>query len=142
MAYWVIVETPENWEFDKANKFRYFGLPEYKKNIVGKLRVGDLLVTYVTKVSCFADLREVVSTELLPLKGVRGYDSLFPFAIQTRPLIALPRDKWLKTADIKDKLEMTMHLSNWAIVFRQSTRQLSGKDGELLKRLLEERAQE
>jgi predicted RNA-binding protein len=141
MAYWLIAETPENWEHDSKSGFKYFGLPEHKRSMVTRLDVGDLLIVYVTKVSCFADTREVISKDLLRLKGDAGYDFPFQFAIQTRPVITPDKEKWIKAKDVVDKLTMTKNLTNkWQLAFRQSMRQLSEEDGELLRRLLEARS--
>jgi predicted RNA-binding protein len=139
VTYWLIAETLQNWEYDRANGFRYFGLPEHKRGLAGRVSVGDLLIAYVTKASCFADVRRVTSNELITLKGNVGYDSPFPFAIQTQPVITPPGEKWLKAANMVQKLDMTKNLRSWSIAFRQSMRQLSEKDGALLKRCLEQR---
>jgi EVE domain len=139
MGYWLIVESAENWEHDSKNGFKYFGLPEQKRNIGAQIEAGDLLVTYVTKVSCFADVREVTSKELLKLEGQVGYNYPFRFAIQTRPIITPDREMWIKAKDIVGRLTMTKSLptNRWQVAFRQSMRQLDQEDGELLRKLLE-----
>ena len=128
-AYWLIVESPQNWEVDRGNDFGSFGVHERYKKAIGEMSTGDLLVTYVTKVSAFADVREIASVGAKPISGDGAYDRKFDLEVATRPLTVLSPDSWVRASSLHDQLEITRGKRRPGLVFMTSVRRLPDEDG-------------
>jgi len=136
--YWLIVERPENWEADRKNLFKHFGVPESKHKMASQVSEGDKLIVYISGgVSCFSDIRLVNSDELIRLRGLTDYDDVFPYAIKTQPYMTLPREHWVTVKDLASRLAFTKSLKDWRQVFRSSMRKLDDVDGEFLENVMQ-----
>jgi len=135
--YWLIVERPENWETDRKNHFSYFGISQSKQKMASNVSVGDKLIVYVSGgVSCFSDMRLVESGDFIRLRGLSGYDDIFPLAIKTKPLVTLPKEYWVPVKSLVSQLTFTRALTDWRQAFRSSMRRLDESDGALLEHAL------
>ena len=72
MNYWIIVESYHNRNEDAIHKFQYLGvdLDKFKKK---KFSNEDILITYVTKLMKFSDIRKVVNNNLINLPNTFNY---------------------------------------------------------------------
>lgn len=135
---WLIVERPDNWETDKENNFRYFGIPKRKIGMANEISAGDILFVYVSKgISKFSDIRVVKSNQLKKLNRSVGYDDIFPYAIVTKPLITLPAEKWVPVKNMIAKLSFTKDLKDWRPMFRSSIRELTDQDAVIIRKRIE-----
>jgi hypothetical protein len=141
MNYWMIVERAENHEIDTANKFAFFGLPNRYRKLASSIEKGDLVFCYVSSGrSAFADIREVQETGLKRLK-VQSYDAAFAYYFSTKPILVLPRDKWLSIKDVATELELTRDRKDYRPILQTSIRMLTKHDADLLQKRLSERLQ-
>lgn len=140
MAYWLIIETVENWHHDKQSGFMHFGMPAHKRKMAEKVREGDTLVTYVTKISAFSDTRSVSSNELISINKQEYDHAYYDFAISTKPSVVLEEDQWIKVHSLLDKLNLTKDMKDWRFAFRQTMRRLTDEDGEYLVQLISKEA--
>ena len=132
-TYWVLVERLANWEIDKRDGFRQFGLPDRKLKLGSEIKEGDLLIFYVSSgISSFADVREAAADGVskLPLGG--NYDTAFPWRVATRPCLSLPREAWVPMKSLAHRLSLTAGKADWRQVMRTSLLRLSTKDGNLI----------
>jgi hypothetical protein len=137
--YWLIVERPQNWQFDKQNGFKSFGIPRTKTKMASEIKKGDKLIVYISGgVSCISDLRTVESDELVKQKGIGGYDDIFPLAILTKPTITLPKENWISIKQFVTELSITKELKDWRQTFRQAIRRITDEDGELIVKKMKE----
>ena len=130
--YWMIVESPANWEADREREFRSLGVSKKFQRSASSIRKGDLLISYVSKVGGFADVREVESDELENADGSSHYDREFEFQLKTRSVVALERDHFVSVKPLLDDLLMTRGKANWSWVFRTSLKALEAADGRRL----------
>ena len=90
---WLAVERLENWEVDRSEGFRRFGIPSYLERRAKTVEVDDRVIFYVSSgISCFADIRRITSPTVGKLGLSGAYDEGFPFHISTEPVLSLERD--------------------------------------------------
>lgn len=133
MAYWFLIERKENWEVDRREGFRRFGIARSKISLAAKIKKGDLLIFYVSSgISKLADVREANKDgiEKLPMGG--DYDTAFPSCILTRPYITLERENWIPLRPLIERLSFIDTTKDWRQNLRNSLRLLSDADGALL----------
>ena len=104
MNYWIIVESYHNRNEDAIHKFQYLGvdLDKFKRK---KFSNEDILITYVTKLMKFSDIRKVVDNELIDLPETFDYYFKLTKCIQTQILINLDEVEWIDAIPILNKLE-------------------------------------
>lgn len=133
-SYWLLVERLDNWERDCVDGFRQFGIPSTKKKLAEGIRRGDFLIFYVSShVSAFADVREALTDGVRPMsRGGENYDTYFPWRISSRPILALPRDRWVHIGTLAANLSITAGMKHWRTAFRSSLRKLEPRDADLI----------
>ena len=107
MNYWIIVESYHNRNEDAVHKFQYLGvdLDKFKKK---KFSNEDILITYVTKLMKFSDIRKVVNDNLINLPNTFNYSFKLIKCIQTQILKNLDEIEWINAKPILNKLETFM----------------------------------
>jgi len=141
-AHWLIVESPENWEVDRVNEFTSFGVHDRYRKAIGQMKLGDLLVTYVTKSSAFADIREIASAGARPMSDGSAYDRKFDLEVETRPLAILSPRFWVRASFLHDDLEITRGKRSPGLVFMTSVRRLPDGDGARIVKAIEHAAED
>ncbi len=137
---WIIIERFENWEVDEANKFSFFGLSNRYRNVASEIAAKDVIFSYVSSGrSAFADMRIVREAGLKTLK-IQSYDSPFAFYFSTAPLLVLPRQRWLSIKEVVADLDLTRGRADYRPLFQTSIRKITEHDAKLLKRKLEQAA--
>jgi len=108
MNYWIIVESYHNRNEDAIHKFQYLGvdLDKFKKK---KFSNEDILITYVTKLMKFSDIRKVVNNNLINLPNTFNYSFKLTKCIQTQILKNLDEIEWINAKPILNKLETFMN---------------------------------
>ncbi len=61
MTYWIVVGSEENMRIAEARGFDIFGFKSTRRSEVSKMRPGDKLIFYLTKIMKFGGLAEVTS---------------------------------------------------------------------------------
>ena len=125
MAYWLIVESAENWRADKANGFLSFGLPERKLAMARTIRPGDTLMAYVSGRGGFSDVRRVTGAIGKKRNSADEYDRAFALNLPTEPMIVLDPQRWIKAADLHEALGLSPNPKAWPQFFRTSLRPIS-----------------
>ena len=141
--HWMIVERVENWEADRNNRFSFFGLPRRYRKIASEIRKGDRLYCYVSRgIGAFADIRVVRDAEIKEMQEdswLDIYHRVFEYYFTIRPLLVVPREKWLPLSQMTSALEFTRDRSPASIraLFQTSIRGLSAADAETLTRAMQ-----
>lgn len=137
MKFWLTVERAENWEVDKTEGFCRFGLSDRKRILASQIEPGDLIFTYISSgKSSLADMRRVRSPALVRLKHGGNYDSPYPLAISTEPLIWLPQEKWVRIKTLAAELSFIDIRRDWRQQMRSSLRLLLQSDATILETAL------
>ncbi|UCC78439.1 MAG: EVE domain-containing protein [Candidatus Zixiibacteriota bacterium] len=117
-------------EFLKAGG-KVSGFSENRWKTVQKVKPGDYLICYLTGVSRFIGVLEVISK---PFKDTTKIwrDNLYPSRLKVQTVVALEFDNSIPVKKLKDKLSFFQNLKNpnaWTGRFRGSPSKWSKEDG-------------
>lgn len=142
-TYWLLVERLENWNRDKRDGFKQFGIPGRKEKLARSIKKGDLLFFYVSSGrSSFADIREASESGIgkLPLGG--EYDTPFPWCVHTRPVLTLPPEAWVSIKMLIPRLSLMRGKKDWRQLMRCSLRKLDAADAACIMRAMQKALKE
>jgi len=143
MAYFVDLFSPETYEAFTKSGQNVSGFRLRQENAASRIKVGDKLICYMTKISRWIGILEVISPYFkddTPL----FYPSDDPFIIRfkVKPVAWLPKEKTLPIRDkrIWDNLSFTkgydINSSFWTGKLRASLNQLDEQDGVFLEQAI------
>lgn len=139
--YWLDLFTGVTWnEFQKAGS-SISGFRQSRRNIVQKIAQGDYLLCYLTGVSRFIGILEVIS---LPFKeNARDIwkNDDFPCRLKVKPIIELTPDTAVPVMMLREQLSVFQNLKSqhaWTGHFRSSPAQWKTYDGEAVVKALME----
>jgi predicted RNA-binding protein len=147
MAYYTNLFSPETYEaFSKSGR-DISGFRPRQENAASRIRVGDKLVCYMTRLGRWIGILEVTQEYFRDDTPI-FYASGDPFIIRfrVRPIVWLPKEKafpirddrlWSQLSFTKDH---TMDLPHWTGKLRASLNPLDDTDGELIERYLQSQA--
>ena len=139
-TYWLDLFTGTTWqEFLKAGG-TVSGFRESRWNSVQQFLVGDYLLCYVTGISRFIAILEVVSGPFLDHKPIWGQES-FPARVSVRVVEALTPETAVPIHNLRDTLSIFENLDNpnaWSGHVRGSPSRWSRADGEAVVRAITE----
>jgi len=135
VKYWLDLFSPQTWEDSTNNKFKISGFREGRWSTVLKIKPGDLLVCYVTKISRFSGILKVLSK---PYKNPEKASTVwkgdsFPCVLDVKPVIALDFLHSVPTSKIISKLSIA---SKWSGIVRGSPVKIPEADGKLITNIL------
>lgn len=132
-AYWIISERHENWLVDQESGFTHFGLPHRYLKTAALIRPGDKILTYVSsKIASFADVREAADKPMAKPHRDIDYDTGYPIAIQTLPLLVLPREAWVPFKGLAPQLSFSAG-KDYRQQFRATLRRVPLEDGKIIE---------
>lgn len=130
--YWLDLFTGTTWiEFLKAGG-EVSGFRSSRWNICQKIKVGDYLLCYITGISRFIGVLEVISP---PFKDNMKIwkDEDFPVRFRVKRIVELDFDTGIPVQELRDELSFFRNLSSphaWTGRFRGSPTKWSKEDGE------------
>ena len=104
MNYWIIVENYHNRLQDANHNFEYLGV-DLRKFERKKFNVNDILITYITKIMKFSDMRKVINNEIINLPETFKYDLEIDKCIKTKLIRNLNEKNWINSRPILNILE-------------------------------------
>src|SRR5688572_19030074 len=145
MAYFLDLFSPETYEAFSTSSREISGFRQRQLNASQKVKAGDKLLCYMTKLSRWIGMLEVVSGPFEEASPI-FYAENDPFVVRFRvkPLIWLPKEKGIpiRENEIWDRLSFTKgqdkRSSTWTGKIRASLVPISKADGELIEKYLRE----
>lgn len=145
MAYFLDLFSPETYEAFGRSDRSVSGFRMRQRNVAGRIKPGDMFVCYMTKLSRWIGLLEVVEGPFIEDTPI-FYPEDDPFVVRFRvqPLVWLPVEKAIPIHEgrVWNRLSFTQgqskHSSSWTGKLRGSLVQLADADGELLEALIRE----
>jgi predicted RNA-binding protein len=142
--YWLDLFSPETYEAFGRSDRSVSGFRERHSNAASRVKPGDRLVCYMTKLSRWFGILEVIDGPFRDSKPIFFADS-DPFVVRfhVKPRVWLPVDKaipifeenvWTRLSFTKDQKRGT---SSWTGKLRTSLVALAAEDAEFLETLLE-----
>ncbi len=93
MTYWIVVGSEENMRIAESRGFDVFGFKSTRRVEVSKMKPGDKLIFYLTKIMKFGGLAEITSgyfedhEKVFKSEKKPGED--YPFRVRAKPEIIL-----------------------------------------------------
>ena len=145
MTYWIVVGSEENMLIAESRGFDVFGFKSTRRNEVSRMRQGDRLIFYLTKIMKFGGIAEVTSeyfedhSKVFKSEKKSGED--YPFRLKTKPEIILEPDQYLDAREIAPGLAFTQRWGdNWRLAFQGNLHEISEEDYEWIDGLMREAA--
>lgn len=134
--YWLDLFTGETWEEFLNFGADVSGFSEHRKAIASKIHPGDYLICYLTGISRFVGVLEVLS-ELYYDKTPRWKNESFPIRFKVNLILRLTPKTAVPVSNLSDKLSVFAKYkpgkgSQWTGFFRGSPALFKQRDGELV----------
>ncbi|MBA2724994.1 MAG: hypothetical protein H0U53_03295 [Actinobacteria bacterium] len=133
-TYWLDLFTWKTWDQFLKSGANISGFTEYRRKTVERFVTGDILLCYLTGISRFIGILEVISgviTDGTPIWG----EGQFPVRVKVRPVVTLTPETAVPVLDLQDTLSIFKDLKNpnyWSGAFRGSPAKWRRRDGELV----------
>ncbi len=145
-TYWMLVSSEENFERSRARGFDIAGMKSRHRKKAERLKPGDKVVFYLTKVQAFGGCAEVTSTFFESDESVWDggkKQEIYPFRFEVRPEIVCEAGDFLAVEPIRHKLQ---HLKkwpdeHWRLGFQGNVHSLPREDYESVLKLLKKRVE-
>lgn len=147
MAYYTNLFSPETYEIFTKSDRTISGFPESQWSVAQRIKRGDIFVCYMTRLSRWVGLLEVLEGPFRDDTPIYGENDPFVVRFRVRPLIWLPKEHavpiyedqlWENLSFTKGQNKGT---SQWTGKVRRSLNQLEPEDGALLERILRGQAE-
>lgn len=141
--YWLDLFTGTTWDEFKRAGGEISGFREGRWKTVQRMNPGDYLLCYLTGVSRFIAVLEVVSPPFRDESPIWSYDA-FPCRLRVRPVVELTPETAVPVKSLKDRLSCFQDLASphaWTGRFRGSPAKWDPADGEAVVAALREAEQ-
>jgi predicted RNA-binding protein len=134
MAYWIVVGSEENMRIAEARGWDIFGFKSTRRGEAFRIRPGDYLVFYLTKIMKFGGIAEVTSETYEDHERVfistKKPKEDYPFRVRIKPIIALAPDQYLDVKEIGPTLEFTRKWppEHWRLAFQGNLHEIPESD--------------
>jgi len=134
-TYWLDLFTGVTWEeFLKAGG-SVSGFRESRWSAVQKIAEGDYLLCYLTGVSRFVGVLEVISKPYKQQERDIWKENYFPCRVRVKPIVQLTPETAVPVLQLRDKLSFFENMKSphaWTGRFRGSPTKWEAKDGEAI----------
>jgi hypothetical protein len=138
--YWLDLFTFETWKEFQDHGGDVSGFREGRWTTVQKMKPGDYLLCYVTRVSRWVGVLEVVGKPFIGREPIWS-SQVYPSRVPVRAVLALTPEQGVPVLGMREELTLFQGLDNpnrWSGPFRQSPGKLSASDGETIVRALQD----
>lgn len=143
MAYYIDLFSPETYEAFSQSEKNISGFRIRQEGAASRIKIGDKLICYMTKLGRWVGILEVESTSFIDTTPIfHPVDDPFIVRLRVKPIVWLPKEKALPIRDnrIWNNLSLTkgydVNSTAWTGKFRSSLNSLDDKDGAFLENLI------
>jgi len=146
MTYWIVVGSEENMRIAEARGFDIFGFKSTRRSEVSKMRPGDKLIFYLTKIMKFGGLAEVTSdyfedhAKVFRSEKKPGED--YPFRVKVKPVIVLTPEQYPDVKEIAPAMDYTKKwpAEHWRLAFQGNLHEIPESDYKRIESLMRQAA--
>ena len=139
-TYWLDLFAVETWKEFQDHGSDVTGFSEKRWTTVQKIKPGDYLLCYLTRVSRWVGLLEAVGDPFVSQEPI-WRSQVFPSRISVRVILALAAEHGVPVLSMRDELTIFQNLDNpnrWQGPFRGSPTKWKAADGETIVRALQD----
>jgi len=144
--HWMIVSSLDNFHISQDLKFSMQGIKSRHRKKAEKMRPGDTMMLYCTKIMQWGAIIEIKSEyfedeTIVWGRGPKRTGETYPFRVKTKPLHILAEDNFIDTADFKYKLSYFKKWpeKHWRLAFQGNVHILPDQDHAILVKEFEAR---
>jgi hypothetical protein len=133
--YWCDIFTGTTWRDFRENGCSVSGFPEKRWKTVQQMLVGDFLLCYMTGISRFFGVLEVVSPPYKDETTLIWKDDVYPCRVGVRPVEILTLETAVPITDLKERLSIFAPEKKpmaWIGHVRSSIKEWTDSDGEIV----------
>ena len=145
MTYWIVVGSEENMRIAESRGFDVFGFKSTRRSEVARMRPGDKLIFYLTKIMKFGGIAEVTSeyfedhSKVFKSEKKPGED--YPYRVKAKREIILQPGQYLDVRQVAPGLAFTQRWGdNWRLAFQGNLHEVPEEDYERIAGLMREAA--
>jgi EVE domain len=139
-TYWIDLFTVETWKEFQDHGSDVSGFSEKRWVTVQRMKPGDYLLCYLTRVSRWVGLLEVVGEPFYDETPIWS-SQVYPSRVHVRVVLALAPEHGVPVLDMREELTVFQGLDNpnrWQGPFRGSPNKWKTADGEAIVRALQD----
>jgi predicted RNA-binding protein len=142
VAYWIVVGSEENMRIAEERGFDIFGFKSTRKNEVSRMKPGDRLVFYLTKIMKFGGIAEVTSEHFedhTPVfKSEKKPNEDYPWRVNVKPIIVLQPEQYLDVREIAPTMDYTKKwpAEHWRLAFQGNLHEIPESDYKRLEEMM------
>jgi hypothetical protein len=139
-TYWLDLFTVETWKEFRDHGSDVSGFNEKFWKTVQRMKPGDYLLCYLTRVSRWVGLLEVVGEPYSDEERIWA-SAVYPSRVPVRAVLQLDPEQGVPVLDMREKLTVFRNLDNpnrWQGPFRRSPLQWKAADGEAIVQALKD----
>ena len=142
MAYWIVVGSEENMRIAEARGFDIFGFKSTRRSEVAKMKPGDRLIFYLTKIMKFGGIAEVASEYFEDhekvFRSTKKPNEDYPFRVNVKPLMVLTPDQYLDVKEIGPTLDYPKKWppEHWRLAFQGNLHEVPENDYKRIEALM------
>ena len=114
LTYWLDLFTVETWKEFLDHGGKVSGFSDKRRKVVQGIRPGDYLLCYLTRVSRFVGLLEVVDKPFFDEEQIWSSD-VYPSRVGVRVILALSPEHGVPVLDMREELTIFQNLSTFVV---------------------------
>jgi predicted RNA-binding protein len=132
-TYWLSLFNPTTWQEFLDAGAEVVGFPETRQKTVRRIQPGDYLLAYLTGVSRWIAVLEVVDEPYDSIKPI-WKQALFPCRVNVKAIAQLNPDDGIPALDLAPQLKMfeSLKTPQWGLLFRIAPKELPPEDGAII----------
>jgi len=135
---WIAVVSRDSWSRLTNDGLSYTLLSPRSARVAAVLRSGHRIAFYVTGVSAFCGIADVVGKSIA--RTTVWPQGAYPYRVPLAPQIGLPAEKGVKVKPLLDKLKFVAKKESWEQYFRTTIRITTDADFAVIERALAKEA--
>lgn len=128
--YWVQVFTPSTWQRFLQAGGTITGFRQLRWNYIQQIKPGDWLLCYLSGLSKWVAVLEVISEPYLDTSRIWAED-LFPCRADVKIVWDLPVERAVPILSLRDKLSI-FHVKNWSLYLISSPKKWTRSDADVV----------
>ncbi len=133
--YWLDVFSGKTWDEFLATDRTVSGFRAHKAKVAETVRPGDYFLCYITGISRFIAVLEVLQPSYIDSKTKIWDDEVFPVRFRVRLVSHVDPAAGVPVLDLRNQLSIFQKLSKpayWSVFFRSPPTRFPQRDGELI----------
>ena len=138
MNYWMVVQTPENFEITREMGFTLHGLKSPERRRAQRMEPDDRILYYVSGLRRWTAIATVTSRyfeDRAPIWSSNGAREVFPYRVRLSPFIVLDEKDYIDALLLAPRLEYLKRWApeRWPLAFVETLHLLPQRDFRLIE---------